>query len=41
MTMLGHLVVGRYGTEGETRTAFAAPVPPGWLRRVLALLRRH
>jgi hypothetical protein len=38
--MLGHLVVGRYGAEGETRE-HAARVQNTWLRRMWALFRRH
>lgn len=39
--MLGHLVLGRYDRDGETRVQ-AAPAHAGWMRRVLgALFRRH
>jgi len=38
--MLGHLVLGRYGSAPQTQPA--APREPGWMTRVIrALLRKR
>jgi hypothetical protein len=41
--MLGHLVFGRYATEGAAELRVVAdPVMPAWLRRMLgAMFRRR
>jgi hypothetical protein len=41
MSMLGLLVVGRYGAQSGQHDAVAAPAQPGFMRRVLALFRRR
>jgi hypothetical protein len=41
ISMLGHLVFGRYMTGSEQQPLHADPAPSGFMRRVLALFRRR